>query len=321
MEALTRSIRQQAESALCDPHIRESAQTVAADLGVGDSPQTARKLLTLIYLSIHPDALQSPSLEDVSLEEVAAGGEAPNTTEFDQGGEALSMAAREFTARPTKGRFAIAAALLRAWLDRTKEDAAKYVLDMSILARIRGEDPSPSLRNQARVLGVRIPSPTRSGAEAAAEIERTVRNAFWDSIKEKAESGDTDVLWNLAEEMRGLLLQLLYCAPQFKSQVEEHFDISFWRQQQHLDDFGQTLRQAILYVTDVISQMVAAVDRAETEAWAAETQCELDSATDPKLYFTGPFINWLRVCFVRLEKIAEQIAILSGDVPDPDQEQ
>ena len=73
-------------------------------------------------------------------------------------------------------------------------------------------------------------------------------------------------------------------------------------------DFAATLRSSVLYVTGVLTDMVAPADREETRRWAQAVRGQLDADPPMDEYLRGPMVDWLRSAFNVLERVAAQVA-------------
>lgn len=328
--ALLARVREGRESALCDRSVRLEATAVASELGGRDGEGAGRRLLTLLYITIDDSCLRRPAPPDPDAEFVTP--EDLAKTEYDDGGEALKAACVSFADDPTHAGFAIASGLFGTWKSRSRAQAGQFVLDSITMARVRGDEPSPSLMHQARQLGVEREAISRwrlqraTAEEASASVHDVVRRAFWDRIRQGVgEHMDYDALWSLAGELRDMALRLLFAAPRWRALIEERWDVELLRQQSRaalssgapaaMEDFASTLRNSILYVTGVLVDMVAPADRDETRRWADAVRSQLDANPPMDEYLRGPMIDWLRSAFNVLERIAAQVAGLTATAP------
>jgi len=320
------------ERALLNPEVRGIAALLARELGSTEEG-IDRHLLTMVYIaSTRGVALRRP---------VVAAGDGERTTgeyEYDTHGEALLQACTAFTDSPTRAHLDTARALLAQWMDESREDTRAFVRDSLLLTTLKGEAAPPLLRMQAeRMLPARQGEgeEEEEGQEEQQEQqeqqqqgqeqqqrreEQTVdavtacmRRAFWDTVRDRARQKEYPCLFDLAREMRGMLLQLLRpFSPVYASDVEARFDVDLLQQQQEagLHDFPHTLRSMILYVTHTLGEVVAAADAEDMRAWRRSVEAELDAAATPDAYIEGKFIDWLARCFAVLERMAEQLHVV-----------
>ena len=133
----------------------------------------------------------------------------------------------------------------------------------------------------------------------AADVEATLRRAYWDSLRELKDNID----------------RLLLMAPRARERFGDGLDVDLLRQQVHLADFGQTLGQSIRHTVRVLGECSAAADAPLVRA--LEQLCEsgmdgratLDYLRDAETgivpTFLRPAHELAEVCRRRLESIVQ----------------
>ena len=309
--ALADDIYRRGESALVDRALLQRARRLAELCGA-DADAAPRRALTLLYLSRRPEALMGP----VGLSEAGS----PRAG-FDELGEELLASARAFARAPSSDRFGAANDWLTRWLDNSRPQTRAYLTAELARRRVEGLAPTPLLRVEARALGITdaeteaVAQRAREVADQAAHgVEETVRRAFWDSVRARAEAAEYEVLFDLSRELKSMLLAVLFCAPRYRERVDECFDVDLLQQEWDMGqgDFPHTLRRVILYVTGVLTEIVAAADAAKTLEWQQNIRAELDDEQQtPTQYIQTSFVEWLSSCFHLIENINLQIHALS----------
>jgi len=217
-------------------------------------------------------------------------------------------------------------------VQRREAEAAGGAPSSSTSSSTASSTPSPAspepgvaraearMEREARALGgeeaVRqLMGRLRSRPMARADVEATLRRAYWDSMLERVGRGEVEPLWDSLRELRDNVDRLLFMAPRARERFGDGLDVDLLRQQVHLADFGQTLGQSIRHTVRVLGECSAAADAPLVRA--LEQLCEsgmdgratLDYLRDAETgivpTFLRPAHELAEVCRRRLESIVQ----------------
>lgn len=138
-----------------------------------------------------------------------------------------------------------------------------------------------------------------------AQIEKTMKKAYWDKLKEDIENDDFSMITSLLTDVRDMIFQLIPNRADIREQFNSKFDLELVEQMiTHKAMDVQTVYSIALMLIDYLKMLQAPIDDRDTQEWCDEIT---NLFYTENITYADILPTFFSGMFQRLEKIKQQV--------------